>query len=285
MSSPARNKKIQDWITQGWVIATGKKISPNTDQWVIGPMGSTNGIGTKFIHELAKEEKLEFDTNSKRKGLIPSLLQLDLPSEEFNQISPQVIDFYENTSSFSLKLTVRWNPIFKLLGRLIRWIFSSRIEQLNIPMSTSAASELSNEVIHLIDSETKQVQRVIWLRTFQNSGEVVYSGVYGTCTIPSGITCIKAVFPLPNGNATVILKPVIGKDGSLHLESSGKKIGDSGFYFTLVDKHGQLWAKYVRSFEDSLVVSSSNGDLQAVQTLKLWGLKVLTFQYDMHKSG
>ena len=90
------------------------------------------------------------------------------------------------------------------------------------------------------DSKTDKVKRTIWLRTFKSTGQVVYSGVYETCTIPSGKTCIKAISPLPNGNATVILTPRVGKHGELILDSSGQRIGDSGFYFLLKDSKGQL---------------------------------------------
>jgi len=56
---------------------------------------------------------------------------------------------------------------------------------------------------------------------------------------------MKAIFPLPNGNATVILKPRIGENGELILDSSGDRIGDSGFYFILKDSKGQLWTKFI----------------------------------------
>ena len=55
------------------------------------------------------------------------------------------------------------------------------------------------------------------------------------------------MFPFPNGNATVILQPSVGDNGELILKSAEKKIGDSGFYFLLKDKNGNLWTKYVKS--------------------------------------
>ena len=112
----------------------------------------------------------------------------------------------------------------------------------------------------------------------------MYSGVYETCTIPSGKTCIKAIFPLPNGSATVILKPEVGKNGELILESSGQKIGDSGFYFLLKDSEGELWTKFIASFRDTLIVKSVGERITAIQTLTLWGYKVVVFEYDIIKA-
>ena len=109
------------------------------------------------------------------------------------------------------------------------------------------------------------------------------SDVYETCTIPSGKLCIKAIFPLPDGNATVILTPRVGKNGELILDSAGQKIVDSGFYFLLKDSKGQLWTKFIKSFKDKLVVSSVNDRVTATQTLTLWNLRVLKFEYEIKK--
>jgi len=101
--------------------------------------------------------------------------------------------------------------------------------------------------------------------------------------LPSGITCVKAIFPLPKGNATVILKPSVGEKNELILDSSGNKFGDAGFYFLLNDSKGNCWSKYIKSFTDKLIVSDENEKLKAKQTLKLWRLKVARFEYEMKK--
>lgn len=274
----------QDWITQQWVILFGKKIILTQDEWLIGPFGNTDGIGQKFIEQLATKENLEIDKNGDKRGLLQSIDQLNLPQQDVAILSKQVIDFYENTGGYEFDLKVIWNPFFRIFDGLLKVFFSNRIQQLNLPTENTANSEtLNSEIICLVDKNTKQLQRTIWLRTFRKSEQVVYSGVYETCTIPSGKTCIKAIFPLPNGNATVILKPTVGNNGELILESSGEKMGDSGFYFLLKDSKGVLWTKYIRSFRDTLVVRSENGIIKAEQTLTLGKLRVLTFEYNIKK--
>ena len=103
--------------------------------------------------------------------------------------------------------------------------------------------------------------------------------------LPSGITCIKAIFPLPKGSATVILKPSVGLNNELILDSSGKKFGDAGFYFLLNDAKGNFWSQYLKSFTDELIVNQENGNLKANQTLRLWNLKVARFEYNISKKN
>lgn len=286
MGKAIRKQSFQDWITQQWVIYFGKKIDTTNEKWLLGPFGELNGIGIKFIKQLADKENLTIDNEQNGKGLIQSIHQLNLKEKEIESLSINVIDFYQSTADYELKLKIKWSPFFKIFGLLVRFIFSKRIEQLNVPIRSTENSEtLTSEIIHLKDTKTNEVKRTIWLRAYQETRQVVYSGVYETCVIPSGRTCIKAIFPLPNGNATVILTPRVGNNGELILESSGKRIGDSGFYFLLRDSKGQLWTKYIKSFRDKLLVrsESENENITASQTLTLWNLRVLKFEYNIKK--
>jgi hypothetical protein len=284
MGKAHKNQSVQDWITQQWVILFGRRINPKDHEWLLGPFGNTNGIGLKFINQLAEKEHLIIDQSKKGKGLLQSINQLNLFEGELNVLSKSVIDFYENTTNYDFELKVRWNPFFKMFGVLLKALFSNRIEQLNVPIQTiKDAKALTSEIIHLLDPKTNEIKRTIWLRTFKSSGQVVYSGVYETCIIPSGNTCLKAIFPLPNGNATVILIPSVGKNGELILKASVKKIVDSGFYFLLNDSSGTIWTKFIKSFKDELIVSTRNDSIIAKQTLTLWNLNVLKFEYDIKK--
>ena len=280
MEIASLRQNFQDWITQQWVILFGKKIIRKDYEWLVGPFGNTKGIGQKFIQQLAVREQLEIELNQINKGLIQSIDQLGLTSKELERLSKNVIDFYENTSNYDFDLTVKWNPFFKAFGFLLKVLFSNRIEQLNLPMKNNTdAKNLKSDIIHLVDKKSKELKRTVWLRTFAKSNEVIYSGVYETCIIPNGKSCIKAMFPLPNGNATVILEPSVGSNGELVLQSLGKRIGESGFYFLLEDTNGSLWTKYIKSFKDKLVVHDENDKIKAVQTMTLWGFRVLTFIY------
>jgi hypothetical protein len=277
-------QKIQDWFTQQWVILWGRKINPNEYLWLIGPFGELNGIGEDFIFQLALKENLAVIRNTTSKGLLQSISKLNLTEIDIKNLSLKVIDFYEKTADYDLKLNVKWNPFFKIFGYLVNRLFSQRINQLNIPTENIKESEnLLSEIIELISNENQELKYTIWLRKFKSTGKVMYSGIYTTCTLPSSKTCIKAIFPLPKGNATVILKPSVGEKNELILDSSGVKFGDAGFYFLLNDTRGNYWSQYIKSFTDKLIVSEENENLVARQTLKLWNIKVSNFEYRMTK--
>lgn len=273
-------QKFQDWVTQQWVILRGRKIKPEDFSWLMGPFGNLDAIGEDFIIQFAEKENLIIEKDSKAKGIIPSMLKLNLSETDFSNLSKNVIGFYENTANHHLDFSVKWNPFFKFFGILINKLFSNRINQLNIPTKNIDDSEsLKSEIINLIDPKTNEIKYTFWFRSIESSGQVIYSGVYGICKLPKGKTCVKAVFPLPNGNATVLMNPSVGKKGELILDSSGKQFGDAGFYFLLKDSKGEYWSQFISSFRDKLIIGSENDLISAVQTLTLWNLKVLTFNY------
>ncbi|QCK15608.1 hypothetical protein [Mangrovivirga cuniculi] len=279
-------QKFQDWFTQQWAILWGRKIDPDSVPWLMGPFGKTDLAGEDFIKQLAEDEELTIQRNTTSQGLIPSIDKLNLPDKELKRLSPEVIDFYENTANYFLNFSVKWNPPFKFFGHLVNILFSSRINQLNVPIGNLKASEqINSEIITLYNHKSGLVKYTFWYRTFKSTGQVLYSGIYTTCILPTGEACVKAIFPLPKGNATVILSPKVGSNGELQLKSSGRNFGDPGFYFLLNDSKGKFWAQYVSSFQDELIVFARNNKIFAEQKLTLWGMRVLKFNYEInHKS-
>jgi hypothetical protein len=279
-------QKFQDWFTQQWAILWGRKIKPEEHPWLMGPFGNLSGIGDDFIGQLAEKENLTIERDVKTGGLVPSIGALNLSEAELSRLSDKVARFYEKTAEYQLHFTVKWNPFFQVFGMMVNKLFSNRIRQLNIPIRNIPHPEpIQSEMIALSHPVTKEVKYTVWFRTLISSGQVIYSGVYGTCKLPSGKTCIRAVFPLPKGNATVIMLPRVGKNGELVLDSSGKRFGDPGFYFLLNDSKGNHWSQYIASFRDSLVVSAGDDHISAEQTLTLWHKKILIFKYRIESKG
>lgn len=285
MKSAYPRQKLQDRFTQRWAIFWGRRVRPEAVPWLMGPFGNLEAIGDNFVNRLAEEEGLLVARNDRTRGLLPSINALGLSDEALELLSPGVIDFYEKTSLYQLNFSLNWNPLFRIFGKLVNYLFSNRINQLNIPAGNIERSEeLTSEIITLSDPVSGQVKYTVWYRTFRSTGSVLYSGVYSTCTLPSGQACIKAVFPLPKGNATVIMSPEVGSDGSLCLSSSGKKFGDPGFYFLLHDAKGKLWSQFIPAFRDQLTVGCREGNITAEQTLTLWHMRVLRFRYEIGRT-
>jgi hypothetical protein len=151
-------QKFQDWFTQQWVILWGRKINPNEFIWLIGPFGEINGIGEDFIFQLALKENLLVIRNTTSKGLLQSISNLNLTEIDIKNLSLKVIDFYEKTADYDLKLNVNWNPFFKVFGYLVNRLFSKRINQLNIPIENIKESEsILSEIIQLFSNENHEL--------------------------------------------------------------------------------------------------------------------------------
>jgi hypothetical protein len=276
-------QKFQDWFSQQWVIWRGRKLDFSQSEWLLGPFGNLNGIGKEFIQQLADKENLMIvKTNSS--GLISDMKSLINQKDDFDRLDVSIIDFYQNTASYELDLTVKWNSFFRFFGWLLKIFFSNRINQLNIPLSNKKNNEtLESEIIQLIFPDTKKVKYTFWIRSLHKSQKVIYTGIYGITELLNGETYVKTIFPLPNGSATVLLKPTVNRQGDLILDASGNHFGDAGFYFLMKDSKEQIWSRYIPSFKDKLQISFEGDKLIAKQMMKLWGMTVVDFEYLINK--
>lgn len=277
---------IQDKITQIWVKTTGKRINPVDFEWVIGPIGSTDIIKDKFIFELAEKENLEIEKNLPNSGLLERMEQIGITNQNENRLNNKVADFYENTSNYDFEVWSEWKGVFKPFGKLLYLIFSKRLQQLNLPLNSMVTAKgLKSEIIKLNDKETGETKWTIWYRIIKSTNDVIYSGIYTTCNNPNyEKSLLKVVFPLPNGNASVIMTEKVEKDGSLVLSSDGKKFGDNGFYFTLTDSNGKYWARFVKSMHEWIRVYEDDDQvLRADHNLNFYGLRFLNLHYRMNK--
>jgi len=203
-------------------------------------------------------------------------------SFESDQIHPEIIRFYESTSCFAFDVWCEWVGAFKPFGSTLRVIFSRRLQQLNVPISPLDTSRgISSDIITLLDKNTGKRNETGWLRRMLGSGDVIYAGLYSIAEPPFlKRPCMKVVFPLPNGHATVLMKPEVGEQGSLKFHSDGSSFGDAGFYFVVRDKADQAWARYVRTLKETIhIYMSQMGELRADHVLKIWGFVFLRFHY------
>lgn len=279
---------LQDKITQIWVKITGKEINPTHDQWLMGPIGDEDVIKDKFFIKLAENQNLEIHKDKQDFGLLEKIEDFGITGYEKEILNKKVADFYVNTSNYDFEVWSEWTGIFKPFGKLLRIIFSKRLQQLNLPLdSLETAKGLKSQIIKLKHPENQSTKWTIWYRTIKSSNNVIYSGVYTTCNNPNySVPLLKVVFPLPNGNASVIMKKTIEPDGSLLLSSDGKKFGDNGFYFTLTDHKGRYWARFVKSMHEWIrVYEDEENVLRADHILNFYGMRFLSLHYRMNKKS
>ena len=280
----AEKGALTDWLTQQWVKLTGKRISEPIPAWLRGPVGKPTGIGRRFFEDLALERGYSVGSRESVRGL---LRFEDLRGPEFDPaaVHASVRAFYEQTSEFEMESWSEWCGLFKPFGRLLALIFSRRLQQLNVPLDPlDTSGGTTSEVLQLL-GEDGSIVLTAWVRELPRTGNTLYAGSYSVTRVPGySSPCVHVIFPLPNGNAIVILRPKISSDGSVTVTSSGERFGDPGFYFT-VHRNGRVWARYVRSMRESIHVYAGreHGEVRGDHVLRIWGVVFLRLHYRLRR--
>ena len=277
---------LSDWVTQRWVQLTRHLINPAQEKWLAGPMGKPTGIGKNFFQKLAREAGLDVNTSSPGRGLLPDFRDLASSTFDANAVAAGVVDFYEHTANYDLDVWAEWAGAFRPFGWLLAFIFSRRLQQLNVPLSALDTSRgITSDIIQLLDGKTGAVVYTAWVRELKGSGNVLYAGNYSLCRPPRfDGSCVKVVFPLPNGNAVVIMKPEVHSDGSFSLTSAGQGFGEPGFYFVVRNPSGSISSRYVRALRETIrVYAAEEAGVRADHVLKLWGMTFLRLHYRLRQ--
>jgi hypothetical protein len=162
---------------------------------------------------------------------------------------------------------------------------SRQVDQLNYPLSPlDAAHGMTSEII-LLRQPDQTIRYTGWFRTLEHSRRVIYTGFYMTERAPNELgPGVKVVFPMPNGNATVILRPGVHPDGSLTLESGGRRIGDAGFYRLQARGPERVRVWYIRTLRESFhVYVTEDGVLRCDHAVRFLGLPVLRLHYKIFR--
>jgi hypothetical protein len=180
-----------------------------------------------------------------------------------------------------MEVSHKWSPVALPIGWLLSRLFTQRLQQLNLPLNSSnAVRRIESRVISMLTTDGEEIG-VAWMRTLPTTGQYVYSGWYGIASLPdSDRPHLRVVFPLPNGNLIVFLRPEVGPRGSLVLESPEGKFGGPGAYLVLAksdEKSG--WARRVPIYERFIVGTAEEHELYTDHYLRLWRIPVIQFSY------
>jgi hypothetical protein len=277
-----RRGHLVDWLTQRWVQLGGQRIALADAPWLTGPTGSVRGIGADFFERWGESQGLRVLPGAVDDGLFAGLAALTGPRFDPQTIDPAIDDFYGHTAAFDLRVESRWSGPFRSVGWLIARLFARRLAQLNMPLSNrELRSGFDSRIVRLGDA-AGEVRHTAWVRTAVETGHPAFVGQYGTAVIPGHVgPCIKVVFPLPNGNAIIVLRPQAEADGGFSLISDGRRFGDPGFYFTVAAAPGQVWVRYVRAMKERLCVRVQDGHIAASHHFAVFGLRFLELRYDI----
>ncbi len=272
------------WFIRQLIWLFGRTYRRADIEWLMGPIGG-DVIGDAPYRDVAAAEGLTIEREARVGGLVPSFEQLRCDGFDPVKTQPLVRDFYEHTTDFSMDVWSRtYFPSNVGLFLLVKTI-SRQVNQLNFPLSPlDTAHGMVSEIISLRRPDGS-VRYTGWFRTLAQHQHVLYTGFYMTERAPNvDAPCVKVVFPMPRGNATVVLRPELRPDGSLILDSSGKRVGDAGFYRIQARDAERVRVWHIRSLRELFhVYVDPHGVLRCDHSVRFLGMPVLTLHYKISR--
>jgi hypothetical protein len=240
-------------------------------------------IGDTPYEEWAAREGLQVERAAREGGLLQDFGTLGSDRFDAARVHPLVREFYEQTARFRMDVWAQTYFPAKVGLWLLVTTISRKVNQLNFPLRVlETAMGMDSEIV-LLRRENGEIPFVGWYRQLRDSGRVIYTGFYMTETPPRyGRPCVKVVFPMPGGNATVLLRPEANADGSFELISDGRDFGDPGFYRiqAIDDENLRVW--FTRSLKEKFHLYVDPGGVHRCDH-RIWflGLPVLQLHFRM----
>ena len=268
------------WFIYRLIAVFGRTHARAKIRWLVGPMGG-RAIGDLPYREVAEREGLTVERQASEGGLVPDFSALASDACDPARLHPLVREFYEHTARFAMDVWSRtYFPSNVALWLLVKTI-SRQVNQLNFPLSPlDTARGISSEIISLRDGAGR-VRYTGWFRTVGGEANVLYTGFYMTEQTPEGGgRSVKVVFPMPRGNATVILRPSVDAGGALVLDSSGKRFGNPGFYRMQARGVDRVRVWHIKSLKEHFrVYVDDKGVLRCDHAVRFLGMPVLALHY------
>jgi len=265
-----------------WIF--GRRVPASTVPWLSGPIGREY-IGDKPYEEVAARENLTVVRNATTGGLLSDMGALEGPSFEVDRLRSEVRHFYEHTASYRMDV---WSQTF-FPGKIGLWLLvttiSRKVNQLNFPTHALATAKGMDSEIVLLKEQSGAVRYAGWYRRLMETGRTIYTGFYMTVRAPRcDNPCVKVVFPMPDGSATVLLRPSIDPSGSLRLSSKGSVFGDCGFYRIRVRRDELIVWRITTLHEDFHVYVDDAKVLRCDHTVRFLGMRILHLHYRIERA-
>src|SRR6478735_2339818 len=223
----------------------GRTVQPSAVPWLRGPFGG-DYIGDKPYEECARDEGLTIERRAAEGGLIPDFDALASAEFDVSRVHPRVRHFYEHTARYRMDIWAEAAFPANIGLYLLVTTISRKVNQLNFPLRMlETAKGMASEIVLLRDA-LGRVRYAGWYRRLIDTGRSIYTGFYLVGRTPNDDRpAIKVVFPMPHGNATVLLRPSSSNRGDLELSSNGQTFGDVGFYRIDRKPNGELRVWYI----------------------------------------
>lgn len=264
----------------------GRTVRDSDVPWLQGPLGG-DYIGDKPYEECAAKEGLSVERHAREGGLIPHFDALSSATCDVTRARPEVRHFYEHTARYRMDVWAESAFPASIGLWLLVTTISRKVNQLNFPLRVlETAKGMASEIVLLRDA-AGEVRYAGWYRVLTESKRVIYTGFYLVGRPPfRGDPVVKVVFPMPQGNATVLLRPSIDAEGALVLSSEGRAFGDVGFYRVQRRDRERLRVWRIRTLKEFFrVYVDESGTLRCDHRVRFLGLPVLHLHYRIEGSA
>jgi hypothetical protein len=166
---------------------------------------------------------------------------------------------------------------------LYRTVVARPLGQANVPMNQRETQRGIRSRIDTITGDgTDQVTVRGWIRSFTDTDEPIYVGIYTTYR-HGGRGYVSVGFPLPQASFTATLLPRARPGGGLVLTSRSDD-DQPGHYLAYIDPATRdLTVLAVHGFAEQLDVYLEDGELRAEHAFSVFGLPFLVLHYRMRR--
>ncbi|RPF21228.1 hypothetical protein [Myceligenerans xiligouense] len=271
---------LLDLATRRFWRLTGRRVDlAGAESWLRAPVSLSPTVADGWPATEAAFHGGTVDDDDPRAGLLPAVAALDGPGFSAAALRPEIRDFYEHTASWRMDVWAGWSPLFWPAGELVARLFGRRVEQLALPMRPlDVAHGMDSRITVIRDRAGAQVSAA-WLRTLRSTGRYVFSGCYSVRALPGADRpSVHVAFPLEAGNVQVFLRPAVGANGSLVLESPRGRFGQDGAYVVVHDG-GRDVATRLPLHETFRMYTDSRQVLRTDHELRLWDAWAMRLHY------
>jgi hypothetical protein len=239
-------------------------------------------VGTGYVKALAEVLSGTYTPDAADVGIVATLDELSGPEFDPDAVDPQVREFYEHTTRFSLDIAPEWRRWVRPGYLLYRSVLARPLGQASVPMNQREALRGIRSRIDTITLDRDDVVAVRgWIRSFADNDEPIYVGIYTTYR-HGGRGYVSVGFPIPQASFTATLVPRSRPDGGLAL-TSRSDLDHPGHYLTYVDPVTRaLTVLAVHGFAEQLDVYVKAGELRAEHAFWVFGIPFLVLHYRIH---
>jgi hypothetical protein len=253
--------------------------------FVVPRSARSSYVGTGYFRDLAVALGGSYIADAADVGIVASLDELSGPDFDPAEVDWRVREFYEHTTRFRLDIVPQWRLWVRPGYLLYRTLVARPLGQANVPSNQRDTQRgIRSRIDTISPPGENQVAVRGWIRSFADTDEPIYVGVYTTYR-DEDRGYVSVGFPLPQASFTATLLPKARAGGGLVL-TSRSALKHPGHYLTYIDPEtGDLTALAVQGFAEQLDVYVENDELRAEHAFSVFGLPFLVLRYNMHRKA